>query len=176
MSWLQRPAVLALVGALIVLTAVSWRQWMAVKVLPNGLPDYQASFAQEEPPSISTVMVESGFDPFRSAETRVASSPRPAPRRQPHNLVLEGVLHLPGQGGGAAILRQGDKVRAARAGARIDKRIELVEIHADHVVLDNDGQREVVSLRRPEVAQAGSVVNRRQRRFARNHQQAPHFD
>ena len=175
MRWLQRPAAWALGGAVFVLVAVSWRQWLAIEALPDGLPIVPPPIASA-PSAPAIAKIDSGFDPFAKVETSVVSSLPPATRRRPHDVILEGVLHLPGQGGGAAILRHKDEVEAFRVGARIDGRVELVEIHADHVILSNEGRREVLNLRRPAIADARPASKRQQRRFARNHQQELDFD
>ena len=171
--WIQRPAVWAVGGAVVLLVWVSWRQWQAMAALPAEV--------LMDPPmpreDVAVVLPDlmSDFDPFSRREMSRQPVQPTIVRRQPHGLELEGVLHLPERDGGVAILRKGDLVKAVQPGGRVNG-VELVEIHADRVVLSNAGHREALPLRRRSVDGGGRTSARQTRRFARNHQQALDFD
>ena len=171
--WIQRPAVWAVGGAVVLLVWVSWRQWQAMAALPAEV--------LMDPPmpreDVAVVLPDlmSDFDPFsRREQPRQIAQPTTV-ARQSHGLELEGVLHLPERDGGVAILRKGDLVKAVPPGGRVNG-VELVEIHADRVVLSNAGHREALALCERSVDSGGRPPARHTRRFARNHQQALDFD
>ncbi len=171
--WIQRPAVWAVGSALVLLLLVSWRQWQAIAVLPVEVAIEAPLPREEVAPALPDSM--SDFDPFSRREVPRQTSQPTITRRQPHGLELEGVLHLPERGGGVAILRRGDLVKAVQLGDRVNG-IELIEIHANGVVLRNAGHREALPLRRRSLGDGGRTPARHTRRFARNHQQALDFD
>lgn len=81
-----------------------------------------------------------------------------APTRQVQptraNLVLGGTWLATGAGGYALIGEPGDRQRPYRPGDRLPGGAQLVEIHADRVLLGRDGRQEVLYLPRGELAAA----------------------
>lgn len=80
----------------------------------------------------------------------------PAEQVQPTraNLVLGGTWSASGTGGYALVGEPGGRQRPYRPGDRLPGGPELVEIHADRVLLDRDGRREALYLPRGELAAA----------------------
>lgn len=124
--------ILALLAALVLLLA--WRLWTAPADAPPAMPPVA-------PPPLADAVLLAGGDPFFPqipAETlAVTSLP----------FTLHGVRTDSASGRGSAIIAGGDGAQQLReVGEALEDGVTLAAVAIDHVVLDHQGQRELLWL------------------------------
>lgn len=154
---LRQPSTIAVVCSLCLVAIVGWSHFGALRSLPGNPGGLDGDSALSAPQlNDRPVGGRFDFDPFAVRMDDPVAEVTPASTQPSRlNLTVEGIFHLPARDGGAVMMRDRGMSRSVRRGEEIEPGVILLEIHPDHIVVDNQGRRETLDLMRDQSSLSG---------------------
>lgn len=150
----SRLAALVAALAVILVTASHFPRHPEFSVLPQTAPA-EAHVQNTASASVrDSILLNS--NPFEATSPTRASAEREQTNARELDVDLRGILHLSGNTRGAAIVAEAGEIRRVRVGDRIGDDVELLEIHASHIVVSHDGSHQSITLSPPRTTAHGN--------------------